>query len=363
MALKQPQRRSEGLRAASGGKKGTMDGQMEQGSELEAEREPTEVVAAGAVPDTALAEERLHALARAFLRASKAPSTLRAYRSDWADFVLWCDGREVSSLPAAPDTVALYLVALAETHRPATLTRRLTSIAKAHSAAGHPSPASLQHAVVAETLQGIRRTLGTAQPGKTPLLTADLVQVLAHLPPGLSGLRDRALLLTGYTGGLRRSELAASNLEDVEWVAEGAVLTLRRSKTDQVGQGRKVAIPKGAHRATCPVTALRDWVAAAGITDGALFREVDRHGRVGKVAIHRDTVGAILKRAVGRAGFAPEGFAGHSLRAGFATQAARNGASAFDIMRQTGHRSITTVSRYVRDAQIFRDAPASKLGL
>ena len=322
-----------------------------------------ELAAPQAVPDAALGEERLHAQARAFLRASKAPSTLRAYRSDWQHFGSWCDGRRVSSLPAAPETVALYLVALAETHRPATLTRRLTSIAKAHAAAGHPDPASTQHAIVAETLQGIRRTLGTAQPGKTPLLTADLIQVLAHLPSGLAGLRDRALLLVGYTGGLRRSELAALTVDDLAWVPEGAVLTLRRSKTDQAGQGRKVAIPRGAHAATCPVTALGQWIEAAGIVSSALFREVDRHGKAGKVGLHRDSVGAILKRAVARAGFDPKGFAGHSLRAGFATQAARNGASAFDIMRQTGHRSITTVSRYVRDAQIFRDAPASKLGL
>ena len=325
--------------------------------------EQQELTAPRAVPDTELGEERLHAQARAFLRASKAPSTLRAYRSDWQHFVCWCNGRTVLSLPAAPETVALYLVALAETHRPATLTRRLTSIAKAHATAGHSNPASTRHAVVAETLQGIRRTLGTAQPGKTPLLTADLIQVLAHLPSGLAGVRDRALLLLGYTGGLRRSELATFTVEDVAWVPEGAVLTLRRSKTDQAGQGRKVAIPRGAHAATCPVTALGKWLEAAGIVSGTLFREVDRHGRVGEVGIHRDSVGGILKRAVARAGFDPVGFAGHSLRAGFATQAARNGASAFDIMRQTGHRSITTVSRYVRDAQIFRDAPASKLGL
>ncbi len=124
-----------------------------------------------------------------------------------------------------------------------------------------------------------------------------------------------------------------------------------------------MAIPRGAHRTTCPVTALTDWIEAAGITEGPLFREIDRHGTVSIRALHRDSVGAILKKAVARAGFDPKEFAGHSLRSGFATHAARNGASAFDIMRQTGHRSITTVSRYVRDAQIFRDAPASKLGL
>ena len=309
------------------------------------------------------AEKWLYDQARAFLRASKAPSTLRAYSSDWAHFVAWCNGRGATSLPAGPETVALYLVALAATHRPSTITRRLTSIAKAHAAAGHPNPATTDHIVVAETLQGIRRTLGTAQPGKTPLLTADLIQVLAHLSPGLSGLRDRALLLTGYTGGLRRSELAALSLEDLDWKNEGAVLTLRRSKTDQGGQGRQVAIPRGAHAATCPVTALRLWIEAAGLETGPLFREVDRHGRVGEARLHPDSVGAILKRAVARAGFDPAEFGGHSLRAGFATQAARNGATVFDIMRQTGHRSIATVSRYVRDAQIFRDAPAAKLGL
>ena len=309
------------------------------------------------------AEERLHDQARAFLRASKAPSTLRAYRSDWAHFVVWCAGRGATSLPANPETVALYLVALAATYRPATITRRLTSIAKAHAAAGHPNPATTDHIVVAETLQGIRRTLGTAQPGKTPLLTADLIQVLAHLPAGRNGVRDRALLLVGYTGGLRRSELAALTVDDLAWKDEGAVLTLRRSKTDQEGQGRQVAIPRGAHAATCPVSALRRWLEAGSITTGALFREVDRHDRIGKSSLHSDSVGAILKRAVARAGFDPRHFGGHSLRAGFATQAARNGATAFDIMRQTGHRSIATVSRYVRDAQIFRDAPAAKLGL
>lgn len=323
---------------------------------------------AGVMQPAEAAEEWLHDQARAFLRASKAPSTLRAYRSDWAHFVAWCNGRGATYLPAGPETVALYLVALAATHRPSTITRRLTSIAKAHAAAGHPNPATTDHIVVAETLQGIRRTLGTAQPGKTPLLTADLIQVLAHLSPDLSGVRDRALLLTGYTGGLRRSELAALSLEDLDWKNEGAVLTLRRSKTDQEGQGRQVAIPRGAHAATCPVTALRLWIEAAGLETagletGPLFREVDRHGRVGEARLHPDSVGAILKRAVARAGFDPAGFGGHSLRAGFATQAARNGATAFDIMRQTGHRSIATVSRYVRDAQIFRDAPAAKLGL
>ena len=221
-------------------------------------------------------------------------------------------------------------------HRPATITRRLTSISKAHQAKGLATPATVSELAVGETLKCIRRTLGTAQRRKAPLLTADLVEVLAYLPSGLAGVRDRALLLLGYAGAFRRSELAALELEHVAWVEEGAVLTLLRSKTDQQGQGRAVAIPRGRHPASCPVRALRSWIEAARITGGPLFRPVDRNGRLRAGWLHPDAVGAVVKRALGRAGFAMGEFGGHSLRAGFATQAAKNGATAFDIMRQTG---------------------------
>ncbi len=307
--------------------------------------------------------EALAVEARDYARAAKAPSTLRAYAADWRHFVDWAATHDLQALPASPETIALYLAALARTHKSATITRRLTSITKAHQAHGLVSAATVQELAVGETLKGIRRTLGTAQKGKAPLLTADLLQVLAHLSPNLAGTRDRALLLVGYAGALRRSELAALDGEDVSWVDEGVVLTLRRSKTDQQGQGRQVAIPRGAHGQTCPVRALRGWMEAASLTKGALFRPVDRHGKLRSGRLHGDAVGEIVKRALGRAGFEVARFGGHSLRAGFATQAARNGATAFDIMRQTGHRSVQTVSRYVREAQIFRDAPAGKLGL
>ena len=307
--------------------------------------------------------EQLAAEAQAFARAAKAPSTLRAYASDWRHFVDWCAEQDLSALPASPETVALYLAALARTHRPATLTRRLTAISKAHQAEKFATPATVSELAVGETLKGIRRTLGTAQRAKTPLLTADLLQMLAHLGADLAGTRDRALLLVGYAGAFRRSELAALDREDLAWVEEGAVLTLARSKTDQEGKGRQVAIPRGAHTATCPVRALRSWVEQAQVSEGPLFRPVDRHGKLRRGRLHPDAVGAIVKRTLVRAGFEAGKFGGHSLRAGFATQAAKNGATAFDIMRQTGHRSVQTVSRYVRDAQIFRDAPAGKLGL
>ena len=302
-------------------------------------------------------------LARAYVLAAKAPSTLRAYRSDWRDFENWCAGRGAVALPATPDTVALYLAARAESHRPATLGRRLTSITKKHETVGYATPATVKHLAVGETLKGIRRVHGTAQVGKAPLVTADIQKIVAHTTERLLELRDRALTLVGYCGALRRSEIAALWMTGLQRPDEGMVLTLRRSKTDQEGRGRQVAIPRGAHPDTCPVRALERWIQAAGIQEGAVFRAVDRHGNVRPGPLHPNSVGEILKRAVVRAGYEPEDYAGHSLRAGFCTQAARNRATAFDIMRQTGHKSVAIVSRYIREAELFLDSPASKLGL
>jgi integrase len=305
--------------------------------------------------------------ARAYARAAKAPATLRAYAADWRDFTAWCREAGREALPAAPESVALYLADLAPRLKPATLGRRLAAIAKHHAAAGFPSPTSFQHAAVAETMHGIRRVHGVAQTGKTPLLTADLQSVLAHLPTGTAGLRDQALLLTGYCGGLRRAELAAITLGDLTWSDDGVAVRIRRSNTDQEGQGRSVALPRGAHAKTCPVRALERWLDAArrkkDEREQPLFPAVSRGGTIRAEALHPNSIAKILKRAVQRAGYDPAGFAGHSLRAGFATQAARNGASAFAIMQQTGHRSIATVARYVREATLFADTPAGKLGL
>ena len=335
---------------------------MEQGREQTATGGALVLAQSGAAIADPLVE-----LARAYIRAAKAPATLRAYDADWRDFAAWCGIRDAQALPAAPETVALYLSALAGRRSAATLARRLTSIAKVHEAANHPSPASVRHPAVGETLKGIRRVHGVAQAGKAPLVTADLQKVVAHTGERLLELRDRALLLLGYCGALRRSELAALWVSDLNWPEEGVVAALRRSKTDQEGKGRQVAIPRGAHPGTCPVQALERWMFAAGIARDVgqvpVFRAVDRHGKVQPGALHPNSVGEILKRAVARAGYDPQAYAGHSLRAGFCTQTARNGASAFDIMRQTGHKSVAIVSRYVREAQIFRDSPAGKLGL
>jgi integrase len=298
-----------------------------------------------------------------FIAAAKASSTRRAYQSDWDDFQAWCARHARSALPAQPSTVALYLADLASTHRPATLSRRLSSIGLAHRIAALPSPASAQFPVVGETLKGIRRALGVAQSGKIPLLTADLKRLLAILPESLCGIRDRALLLLGFAGGFRRSELAAMRHEDLKEAEEGLVIRLRFSKTDPEGRGREVAIPRGSSAETCPVRAVRSWLEAAGVSEGPVWRAIDRHGRLNAAGLHPDSIGLIVKRAVRAAGLDPRLYAGHSLRAGLATQAYLNGASELAIMRQTGHRSLATVRRYIRNIGLFQDNAASRLGL
>lgn len=302
--------------------------------------------------------------AESFVRAAKAPATLKAYRSDWRDFEAWCQGHQLQALPAQPETVALYITDLAACCASGTITRRLTSISKAHQAAGYSdSPATTRHAIVGETLKGIRRTNGTAQKGKDPLLTAQIRKVLARCPDGLLGQRDRALLLDGFAGAFRRSELAALLVSDLSFTEDGVITNLRRSKTDQEGSGREVGLPWGAHPDTCPVRALRHWLDAAEITNGPVFRAVDRHGRVSKKGLNKDSVGSIVKRALLRAGFSAEAFAGHSLRSGHVTQASMNGVGEFVIMKQTGHKSEATLRKYIRIGEIFRQNAAAGLGL
>jgi integrase len=266
-------------------------------------------------------------------------------------------------MPATPETVALYLTDRAATLKTSSLARRLTTINRAHEAAGHPSPATMHHVAVSEVWKGIRRQKGTAEEGKKPLLTADLKQIIAALPDTIQGIRDRALLLAGFAGGFRRSELSRLCWEDLKETPEGVVALLRKSKTDPEGQGRPVALPYGSDPATCPVRAIRRWKEQVGTTAGPLFRAVDQLGVVSEKPLHPDSIAWIVKRATSRAGLNPMEYSGHSLRAGLATQAAMNGAGELAIMKQTGHRSLATVRRYIRDGALFRDNAAMKLGL
>jgi integrase len=288
-----------------------------------------ELVAAG-LPAIRLLEDQAEA---AFIGAAKAPATLRAYRSDWDHFAGWCREHTLCPLPATPETVALYLTALAATHRPATMTRRLTAITKAHAIAGHPSPATMQQPAVSETIKGIRRTLGTAQQTKAPLVTADVRRMAEALPDNLAGRRDRALVLLEFAGWFRRSELAALDVEDVVPTDDGLVIKLRRSKTDPEGKGRDVGIPYGSTPSTCPVRALTAWTQTAGIAQGALFRGVDRHGRVGSVRLHKDSVGLVVKRAAEAAGLDPDKICGPFLAGG------AGHLGVFEWSRRAGHHA------------------------
>src|SRR5215472_12264188 len=210
--------------------------------------------------------------AQKFASMATADNTQRAYTADWADFAAWCAAQGLESLPAQPETVGLYCAALAETHKPATITRRLAAIGKQHRNAGYESPASLRNSAVGGVIAGIRREKGTRPDQKRALATDELRSMLTHLPTTPQGLRDRALLLIGFAGGFRRSELAAIDFSDVEDGDEGLKILIRRSKTDQQGEGRQVGIPYGSDPKTCPMRSYRKWITTVGITEGPIFR-------------------------------------------------------------------------------------------
>jgi integrase len=300
-------------------------------------------------------------LVREYIRVSKAPNTVRGYQSDWRDFCAWCAARAQVPLPATPDTVAAYLADAADRLKPGSLKRRLNAIAEAHKAAGAESPT---HApVVKNVMKGIRRTKGTAPAQKAAALTEDIRAMVEASEASLLGARDRALVLLGFAGAFRRSELVSLDVGDCVFSRDGLTVTLRRSKTDQDGAGRKIGVPYGSNPDTCPIRVLQAWIEAARIADGPVFRAVNRHGRVRPTRLSDLTVARVVKKLAAAAGLDPAKYAGHSLRAGHATSAAIAGASERAIMNQTGHRSTAMVRRYIRDGNLFRDNSAGKLGL
>ena len=298
---------------------------------------------------------------REYVSRSKAPNTVRAYAADWRDFSVWSEQHGWAALPARPETVALYLTELADTMRVSTVTRRVSAISQAHRLAGFDPPTADTR--VKTVMSGIRRVKGTAQRGKRPLLTADLRSIVQQLPSTLIGMRDRALLLLGFAGAFRRSELVGLDIGDLEFGREGLKATVLRSKTDQEGQGRRVGIPYGSHAGTCPVRAVEGWLAALGAVSGPVFRRIDRHGHIGTGRLTDRAVALILKRSAAAAGFTADNLSGHSLRAGLATAAAAAGVSERAIMAQTGHRSVTTVRKYIREGSLFLENAAAKVGL
>jgi integrase len=257
--------------------------------------------------------------------------------------------------------VALYIAAYSATLKPATLSRRLASISTAHRAVGFDNTASLRHGGVADVLRGIRRTKGTKQDGKSALVADHLRSLIAGLPESVIGNRDAALLLLGFSGAFRRSELVALNVEDLEFGEKGLRVTLRFSKTDQEGQGRYVGIPYSANHRVCPVRRLQRWLKDAGIATGPVFRPINRHGHVSPHRLSGQGVWIVVKRACATAGLEAGEFGAHSLRSGFVTTALNAGKSETAIIGQTGHKSTVMLRRYHKETDLFKNNPSEGL--
>src|SRR5262249_55372647 len=241
-------------------------------------------------------------------------NTRRAYATDWNQYRNWCQKRSRVPLPGSAETLSAYLTALARTHAIATLRRRLTTVVKIHRIAGKPDPT--QDPKVKQLWRGILRSKGEAQRGKKPLLLTDLRKIVDALPKTLQGDRDRALLLLGFAGGLRRNELVALDVEDLEEAEEGLVIHLWQSKTDQTGKGMKKGIPFGKMRKTCPVRAIATWLRAAEIDKGPVFRAVTKHDLPRRSRLSAQSVALVVKKAFHLIGKRPKDYAGHSLRSG-----------------------------------------------
>jgi site-specific recombinase XerD len=298
---------------------------------------------------------------REYIRASKAENTLRGYQSDWREFCAWCEGHGLSPLPATPEAVASYIAECAGRLKVGNIQRRLNAITEAHRAVGQDSPTHT--AIVANTMKGIRRTKGTAPEQKAAALTEDIRAMVDVTDAGTIGVRDRALILLGFAGAFRRSELVGLDVEDCTFGKDGLTVTLRRSKTDQEGVGRKVGIPYGSNPETCPARTVQAWLEQGAIAEGPVFRSINRHGQIQPRRLAGIDVARVVKKLALRAGLDAAKYAGHSLRAGHATSAAIGGASERAIMNQTGHRSVQMVRRYIREGSLFRENSAGKLGL
>lgn len=294
--------------------------------------------------------------AHAYAVNEKSASTRRAYRADLKIFTAWCQTQGVDALPTSPEVVATFLAAQAqEGIKASTLNRRLAAIKYAHELAGHVSPTQAKR--VGVTLRGIRRTIGMASVQKAPATAMRIAAMVAHCPDNLRGHRDRALLLLGFSGAFRRSELVALNVEDIEEEPDGLRVRIRRSKTDQEGWGEEVAIYRGGRLRA--VEAVQSWLGAAKIITGPVFRPLTKNDRVRPRALTTKSVALIVKDYAAKAGLDPAEFAGHSLRSGFLTSAAEHGASIFKMMEVSRHKSVEMLRVYVRRAELFKDHAGS----
>ena len=286
-----------------------------------------------------------------YIRESRSANTLKAYAADLKAFQNWG-----GAIPSNPDQVARYLADRADYLKPATLARHLVTIAVAHRSAGFPSPTESE--LVRSVLKGIRRVKGINQKSAKPLLKEDLFAILDAMGETIKDARDRSLLLLGFAGGFRRSELVGLNAEDLLFVRQGMIVTLRHSKTDQEGAGRKIGIPYGRTK-HCPVRATENWMVSSGIAQGPIYPSLGKGGQIKAPRLSNDAIPQIIRLRLSAADINPEGFSGHSLRSGFATSAAMAGVATWRIRKQTGHASDVMLGRYIRDGELFTDNAAS----
>ena len=297
------------------------------------------------------------------LKTSKATNTLRAYKSDFKDFEIFCSKHGFNSIPTEPKVVSLYLTHLSTRYKISTLRRRLVSIGVVHRLKGHYL--DTKHPVIIENLLGIKRKKGSIQEGKKPILINHLKQIINVIDEQkiekIKKLRNRTLVLIGFGGGFRRSELISVDHEDLDFVEEGVKITLRRSKTDQFGEGMIKGLPYFENEKYCPVLSLKNWLTLSKIKSGPIFRRFAKGSTLTSFRLTDQSVVLIIKDSLKLAGIENRNFSGHSLRSGFATVAAESGADERSIMAMTGHKTTQMVRRYIREANIFKNNALNKI--
>ena len=297
------------------------------------------------------------------LKLSKANNTLRAYKSDFKDFGGFCAKHGFDSLPTEPKIVALYLTNLSKTSKISTLRRRLVSISMVHKLKGHYL--DTKHPIIIENLMGIKRLMGSFQKGKKPLLINHLKLIVDVINQQkfdeIKKARDKSIILIGFGGGFRRTELISIDHEDLEFVSEGLKITLRRSKTDQFGEGMIKGLPYFTNENYCPVINLKKWLELSNIKSGPIFRRFNKGSSLTSNRLTDQTVVLLIKSYLNLAGIENSNYSGHSLRSGFATVAAESGADERSIMAMTGHKTTQMVRRYIKEANIFKNNALNKI--
>ena len=298
------------------------------------------------------------------LKSSKALNTIRAYKSDYRDFGLFCAQNGFRSLPADPKIVSLYLTHLSTKDvKISTLKRRLVSIGVIHKLKGHYL--DTKHPSIIENILGIKRRKGSVQKGKKPILINNLKQIInvidSHNNEEIKKFRDRSLILIGFSGGFRRNEIVSLDYEDLDFVGEGLKINLKRSKTDQFGEGAVKGLPYFDNSQYCPVLSLKKWIEVSNIKYGPLFRRFAKGSKLTENRLTDQTVALLIKEYLKLAGIDSKNYSGHSLRSGFATSAAESGAEERSIMAMTGHKSTEMVRRYIKEANLFKNNALSKI--